>query len=145
MKYFFTLATLCLALLLIAACGSSTNTNTTTNTRAATSPAAAATPTANPGAAQDFTLVNKTGVEIDKLFISPHDADDWEEDILGRDTLPSGETVDIKFQRHETAAMWDMRIEDKEGHAIEWESLNLLQITKATLYYENGKARAELE
>jgi len=148
MKSFFTLATLCLALLLLAACGSSTNTNTTTNTRPATSPAAAAStpaPTANPGAAQDFTLVNKTGVEIDKVFISPHDADDWEEDILGRDTLPSGETVDIKFQRAETAANWDLRIEDSQGNAIEWENLNLLQISKATLFYENGKARAELE
>ena len=148
MKYFLILPTLCLALLLTAACGSSTNTNSNTNARPAQSPAAAAstpaTTTANQ-AAQDFTLVNKTGVEIDKLFISPHDADDWEDDILGRDTLPSGETLDIKFNRTETAAMWDMRIEDKQGNAIEWENLNLLQISKATLYYENGKARAELE
>ena len=47
--------------------------------------------------------MNKTGVEIHKVYISPHDKDDWEEDILGKDTLPNGETVDIKFHRSETA------------------------------------------
>jgi hypothetical protein len=90
-------------------------------------------------------LVNATGVEIDKVFITPHDKDDWEEDILGRDTLPDGESVDIKFHRAETAAMWDLRIEDKAGHAIEWENLNLLEINKLTLYYKDGKATAKID
>ncbi len=94
---------------------------------------------------QDFTLVNSTGVEINKLFVSPHDKDDWEEDILGQDTLPSGKSLEIKFDRDEKAAMWDLRVEDTQGNAIEWENLNLLEISKVTLYYENGKARAVTE
>jgi hypothetical protein len=150
MKYLFFTATLCLALLLTAACSSSTTTNTNTPTgQSSPASAAATTPaTASPatqGAAQDFSLVNKTGVEIHAVYISPHDGDDWEEDILGRDTLPNGESVDIKFQRTETAENWDLRIEDSKGNAIEWENLNLLKISKATLFYENGKARAEVE
>jgi DNA polymerase III epsilon subunit-like protein len=150
MKYFLTIATLCVALALTTACSSSTNTNTNTNTTTAKPAATAAAPAGTPaaadqGAAQDFTLVNKTGVEIDKMYISPHDKDDWEEDILGRDTLPSGETLDIKFHRNETAEMWDLRIEDKQGNAIEWENLNLLKISKVTIHYENGKATAEVE
>jgi hypothetical protein len=86
-------------------------------------------------------------VEIDKVFISPHDVNDWEEDILGRDTLPDGSSVDIKFHRNEKAAMWDLRIEDKGGNAIEWENLNLLEISKITLHYDKatGKATAETE
>jgi hypothetical protein len=94
---------------------------------------------------QDFTLVNQTGVEIHKVYISPHDSNDWEEDILGRDTLPSGESVDIKFHRNEKAAKWDLRVEDSQGHAIEWENLNLLEISKVTLHYKDGKATAETE
>ena len=146
MKYLFFTATLCLALL-TAACSPSTNTNVTTTPAAtpASTPATAAATPASQGAAQDFTLVNKTGVEIHAVYISPHDGDDWEEDILGRDTLPSGESVDIKFNRAETAENWDLRIEDSKGNAIEWENLNLLKISKATLFYENGKARAEVE
>lgn len=94
---------------------------------------------------QDFTLVNVTGVEIHELYVSPHSADDWEEDILGRDTLPSGESVDITFSPKERAKLWDLKIVDGKGNSIEWESLNLLEISKVTLHYKNGKAWADLE
>ena len=102
-------------------------------------------PSSQEGANQDFTLVNSTGVEINKVFISPHDTDDWEEDILGRDTLPSGESVDIKFHRSEKAAKWDLRVEDMQGNAIEWENLNLLEISKVTLHYDKDKGRARAD
>jgi hypothetical protein len=150
------------ALLLTAACSAPAPTNNaaanSTAANKAATPAAgtAATPAASPAAAnantssaaaQDFTLVNQTGVEIDKVFISPHDKDDWEEDVLGKDTLPSGQTVEIKFDRDETAAEWDLRIEDKEGNGIEWENLNLLKISKLTLHYDAAtkKATADAE
>lgn len=94
---------------------------------------------------QDFTLVNMTGVEIHELYVSPHSADDWEEDILGQDTLPSGETLEITFAPKEKAKMWDLKIVDGKGNAIEWENLNLLEISKVTLHYKNGKAWADLE
>jgi hypothetical protein len=100
---------------------------------------------ANSAVNQDFTLVNKTGVEIHALHVSPHNSDDWEEDVLGKDTLADGESIDIKFGRDEKAAMWDLRIEDKSGNHIEWENLNLLEISKATLHYKDGKATAEVE
>jgi hypothetical protein len=155
------------ALLLSAACSApapsnnaAANANAAANRNAAPAANTAASPAASPaanannsnagastqaGAAQDFTLVNQTGVEIDKVFISPHDKDDWEEDILGQDTLPNGQSVDIKFHRDETAAEWDLRIEDKGGNAIEWENLNLLKISKVTLHYKDGKGTADVE
>src|SRR5690348_3951173 len=58
---------------------------------------------------QDFTLVNKTGIEIYSVYISPSKAEDWEDDILGQDTLPTGESVHISFARNEKAAKWDLR------------------------------------
>lgn len=93
-------------------------------------------------AAQDFTLVNRTGVEIYALFVTPHDVDDWGEDILGQDTLAVGQTLDISFSRKEKAAFWDLRIEDSDGNFIEWESLNLTAIDTLTLFYNNKKATA---
>jgi hypothetical protein len=136
------------ALFVSGAC-SATVTPTKTTTNAAATPAtAAATPApAAPATtgAQDFTLVNETGVEIEKVFISPHNSDDWEEDILGQDTLPNGERVDIKFNRNEKAALWDLRVEDNKENSIEWENLNLLEISKLTLTYKDGKATAHSE
>jgi hypothetical protein len=94
---------------------------------------------------QDFTLVNKTGVEIHKLHISPHSSDEWGEDILGDSTLPSGKAVDIKFHRAEKAAHWDLRIEDADGTSYTWENLNLLEISEVTLHLNDGKATAEFK
>ena len=55
--------------------------------------------------------------------------------------------MEIKFHRDETAAEWDLRIEDKGGNSIEWENLNLLKISKATLHYDAAtkKATADAE
>lgn len=94
---------------------------------------------------QDFTLVNLTGVEINELYVSPHSADDWEEDILGQDTLSNNDSVEITFSRTEKAKLWDLKVVDSKGNSIEWESLNLLEISKVTLHYKNGKAWADLE
>jgi hypothetical protein len=96
----------------------------------------------NAQAAQDFLLVNKTGVEIYALYVTPHSADEWGDDILGVDTLAADGSVEITFSRKERAKFWDLRIEDDEGNFIEWEKLNLLEISKVTLYYKNGKATA---
>lgn len=95
---------------------------------------------------QDFTLVNATGVEIHSVFIAPHDSNDWGDDILGEDTMPNGTTVDITFARKEKAAEWDLRVEDADGNSIEWENLDLLEISKVTLHYnKKGKTWADVE
>ena len=96
-------------------------------------------------AAQDFTLHNETGVEIHRLFVAPHDSDEWEEDVLGRDTLPDGESVHITFSRKEQSVKWDLRIEDGAGNFIEWENFDLLKISDITLYYKNGNPTAVYE
>jgi hypothetical protein len=94
---------------------------------------------------QDFTLVNQTGVEIHKLYTSPHSSDEWEEDVLGKDTLDDGESIDVTFGKKEKAAHWDLRVEDEHGTAITWENLNLKEISELTLHYKNGKAWADVK
>ena len=97
------------------------------------------------GGDQDFTLVNQTGIEIHRLYTAPHSSDDWEEDVLGDDTLADGESVEIKFPKKEKASKWDLRVEDKKGNSMEWENLNLKEISTVTLHYKNGKAWADIE
>ena len=94
---------------------------------------------------QDFTLVNETGVEIYSVYITPHSSNDWEDDILDVDTLPDGQSVHITFSRKERAKYWDLRIEDADGHPLEWDKLNLLEISTVTLYYKKGRVWADTE
>lgn len=145
---------------LFSACGAPAANNTAKPANAAPAtaattpkPAAPATPATSTstssepatGGAQDFKLVNKTGVVISSLYISPSDKEEWGEDILGKDVLGDGENADIKFKRSEKAAKWDLKIEDSQGHSIEWTDLNLLEIEKITLHYDGKKATAETE
>lgn len=94
---------------------------------------------------QDFTLLNKTGIEIHRVYISPHSSDDWGDDVLGKDTLGDGESVDITFGKRTTAAHWDIKVEDEGGHSVTWENLNLKEISKVTIRIKDGKAVAEVE
>jgi hypothetical protein len=94
---------------------------------------------------QDFTLVNRTGVEIHQLYIASSAQQDWEEDVLGADVLPVGESVDITFPVDETVELWDMKVVDGEGNDLQWGQLNLKAISKVTLFYKNGEGWAETE
>jgi hypothetical protein len=94
---------------------------------------------------QDFTLVNKTGVEIHALHVAPHSSDDWGEDILGKDTLANGESLEITFGKHDRAHHWDLRIEDEKGNSVTWENLDLMKIEEVTLHLKDGKAWADLK
>lgn len=95
---------------------------------------------------QDFTLVNKTGLEITELYISPSASDDWEEDVLGVDTLEDGASVDITFSPKTKAATWDLKIVDADGDAVVWTKLRLNDISKLTLRYsKDGTPTADVE
>ena len=93
---------------------------------------------------QDFILHNRTGVEIHEVYVSPHTANEWEEDVLGKDTLADGDSVKITFEDREKHAHWDLKVVDGKGNSIEWEDLNLIEISEVTLHYKDGKAWADI-
>ncbi len=94
---------------------------------------------------QDFTLHNDTGVEIHEVYVSPSKVGDWEEDILGDDTLDDGESVEISFNDRPNVAKWDLMIKDGDGNSIEWGGLDLTEISEVTLHYKKGKAWADVK
>lgn len=94
---------------------------------------------------QDFVLHNETGVEIHEVYVSPVTADDWEEDVLGKDPLPNGESVKITFADRDKRAHWDLKVVDSKGNGIEWRDLNLVEISEVTLHYKDGKAWADVK
>ena len=94
---------------------------------------------------QDFALVNKAGVTITHVMVSPHEQKTWGEDIMGKDVLGDDEKVDIKFHCSEDAEYWDLKVIDKDGNEIVWGNLNLLKISKLTIKYEGNTPTAEVE
>lgn len=90
----------------------------------------------------DFTLVNKTGLTIDEVYVSPSDDDEWGEDVMGKDVLKDGESVDIEFSRKETTCQWDLKVVDADKDSIEWTKLDLCKANEITLKYEGKKPTA---
>ena len=87
----------------------------------------------------NFELHNETGYQIDEVYVAPNKATDWEEDILGQDTLANHESVNIKFSRQKHD-FWDLRVVFKGGKESIWYKFDLSQITDITISFKNGKA-----
>lgn len=91
----------------------------------------------------DFTLVNKTGLTINEVYLSPTNEDEWGEDVMGpKDVLKNGDKVDIVFSSAETECNWDLKIVDEDDDSVEWTKLNLCTASEITLMYEGKKPTA---
>lgn len=84
---------------------------------------------------QNFTLVNKTGYTISEVYVAPSKSDSWEEDILGRDVMPDGTTVDIIFSRKEKTCMWDLMVVYDDGEQAEWANFDLCTVSRISISY----------
>lgn len=90
---------------------------------------------------QDFTLVNKTGYTIDQVYVAPTSSDDWDSDVLGRDTLGNGESVHITFDRAAKTCSWDLKVVYDDGEKAEWEKFDLCQISKINIHYNRSSGQ----
>lgn len=91
----------------------------------------------------DFKLVNSTGINIYSIYIAPHESKEWGDDVMKQDILRDGESVNLTFHPKAKSPIWDLRIEDKDGNSVEWDSLDLSQIETLTIKLVKGKAIAE--
>lgn len=83
--------------------------------------AALVTMTAAPAMAQDldFALVNQSGFVLTEFYTSPADVNQWEDDVLGADVLPSGETASITVADGRTQCVYDLRMVFEDGDVLE--------------------------
>ena len=89
---------------------------------------------AAPAAALDrrVTIVNNTGYTIVNFFGSNTGTNSWEEDILGRDVLPSGSSVVINFNDGTGYCMFDFLAIFDDGEQLIRERVNICEISTFT-------------
>ena len=87
-------------------------------------------------AKQDFKLVNKTGYELKALYVAPSKSDDWEEDVLGQDTLGDGQAVNVHFSPKTKTCTFDLKVvySDDDSSAV-WSKIDLCTVEKITIKY----------
>ena len=87
----------------------------------------------------DFKLKNKTGYQIDEVYVSPHSSKDWGKDIMGRDALADDEAVNITFPHGGGACHFDIRVKYHDNDTAEWSDINLCDYETVSLYWDDKK------
>ena len=89
----------------------------------------------------DFTLTNRTGYDIESVFITPSRSKSWGQDRLGRSILLNGRSRDMIFNKYGSVCIYDMKIH-WEGYGEDedrtWENIDLCSIQKITLRYNRS-------
>jgi hypothetical protein len=82
---------------------------------------------------RDFTLNNNTSIPLKSVFVSSADTKAWEEDILGRDILDTGSSVDITFSKAvEGNCNYDIKVVGFEGQSGFLYGVDLCTTTNVT-------------
>ena len=58
----------------------------------------------------DFKLRNKTGYQIDEVYVAPHSSSKWGSDLMGSDALADGQTLNVTFPHGNGACRFDIRV-----------------------------------
>ena len=96
---------------------------------------------------QDFALFNRTGYQIDEVYVSRSSSRQWGGDIMGSDSLEDGHRVNVSFHAPDGVCNWDLKVKYSDGDEATWKSLNLCSISKVTLFWDkkNEATRAVTE
>lgn len=89
----------------------------------------------------DFTLTNRTGFDIESVYVAPSKSKSWGNDVLGKSILANGRSRDIVFNANNSVCMYDMLIHwEGYGEADDrtWERIDLCSVHKITLRYNKN-------
>jgi len=88
---------------------------------------------------QDFTMVNRTGYQINEVYVGPSSSPNWGNDVLGSQVLATGRQVAIRFPRSSNECAYDLKIIYSDGDTTEWRRINLCQISTITLTWNQAR------
>lgn len=77
-------------------------------------------------------IINKTGMTLKHFYASSTGSSNWEEDILGRDTIANGETFDIDIDDGTGACRFDFRAVFQNGSESVKRNINVCEISTFT-------------
>ena len=75
-----------------------------------------------------IVVVNGTGVDINALYMSSSDTDEWSEDLLGENYMPHATYLELYLPIDETNLSWDLSVEDSEGNSLDWYGIDISEM-----------------
>jgi hypothetical protein len=90
----------------------------------------------------DFKLVNKTGYQIDNVYVSHASSKNWGSDIMGKDAIGDGDAVNITFPHGGSACRFDIKVNYNDGDTAEWGDVDLCKFETISLFWDGKQTRA---
>jgi hypothetical protein len=88
---------------------------------------------------QDFTLVNKTGYQINEVYVAAASATNWGKDIMGQGVLANNGKKKVTFKSSTSDCEWQLRVKFADGDVVEWEEpVDLCSVSVITLKYNRS-------
>jgi len=85
----------------------------------------------------DFTLKNKTGYQIDEVYVAAHSSSEWGNDIMGRDAFVDDASVKIVFPHGGGACHFDVKVKyHDDSSTAEWSDVNLCDYETISLFWD---------
>lgn len=79
-----------------------------------------------------FKLTNESQYTIDQMFASPADKEEWGNDILGQETLESGNFVTVTVTNGSEACIFDIKVVDEDEQPHELKGVDICQNREMT-------------
>lgn len=80
----------------------------------------------------EFTLINKTQVDMTAFHVSHSGTNQWEENLFAGDYLPSGHEVTVTIADGRTTCTYDIRAEFRDGDTVEEYDVDICELGSYT-------------
>mgnify|MGYP001765670111 CR=1 FL=1 len=77
-------------------------------------------------------IVNKTGMAMRHFYASVTSTNAWEEDILGKDVLEDGESVEVEIDDGSDKCHYDFKAVFENGASLERADIDVCKVTSFT-------------
>jgi hypothetical protein len=84
---------------------------------------------------QDFQLVNRTGYQINEVYVGASASSSWGRDMLGEGVLANQRSLNVRFGRNTQACQWDIKVVYDDGDTSEFRGVDLCRVSKVTLFW----------
>jgi len=88
-------------------------------------------------------FINKTGLTVSSVFITPHDANKWSRNLLSAGKIENNEAYQILLPRTNTTRYWDIKVFDNKNNAYHINNVDISDMSSAVAIKEGSKITVE--
>ena len=88
---------------------------------------------------QDFTMINRSGYQINEIYVGPSSDPNWGRDLLGQNVLANGRTFNVTFSGNSNECRYDIKIVYEDRDQSELRRVNLCLVNRVIMYWDRQR------